>query len=259
MTQCIKCGKAIPDGELFCAVCSKDPLIAELNGATVQETGRIPSTPVSKPVTIAAKQTAAAKKPAVKQTQKPSKTKVWLICVSVLLVLVLGILLFQQGKLQVERNRLRTGQDELERQQLHIAQTEQALSDTQAQLEQTEQQLKDKEQEIKTLTAQLAESRSSQNQGQYDMAQLEQELTTLQEEYDALQEEHDLMVEAVEAASGYKEKAEFLDKYVVFVVNDNSKRYHTYDCPQFTRSNFWTYSPKLAQAQGFKPCPDCIG
>ena len=66
------------------------------------------------------------------------------------------------------------------------------------------------------------------------------------------------MVEAVEAAAKYKEKAEFLDKYVVFVMNDNSRRYHTYDCENFTHSNFWTYSPKLAEAQGFKPCAKCI-
>ena len=51
----------------------------------------------------------------------------------------------------------------------------------------------------------------------------------------------------------------FMDNYVVFVENNGSRVYHTYDCPEFSKSNFWAYSRKLAEAQGFNPCPTCGG
>lgn len=245
MNTCIKCGKHIADGELFCASCSKSPIIAELGVAS-----RTP-VPVKKPV---------PQRAAPVQTKKPAPAKsrklTAVLCIA--LVLVVGLFLWQQIGLQAEKNRARTMQEEARRQFLTLEQAQQDLETAQEELEKLEQTVKEKDGEIKTLSAQLADSRSSQNQGAYDLSNMEKELETLQAEYDSLQAEHDLMVEAVEAAAKYKEKAEFLDKYVVFVMNDNSRRYHTYDCENFTHSNFWTYSPKLAEAQGFKPCAKCI-
>lgn len=245
MNTCIKCGRNIPQGELFCAQCSKSPVIAELGVA-----GRS-AAPAKKP---APRQPAPA--PAPRTPAKKLRCVIIALCIA--LVLILALLVWQQAGLQVEKNRARTMQDEAQRQFLTLEQTQNDLKAAQEDLETLEQTLKTKEEEIKTLTSQLADSRSSQNQGEYDLSNMEKELETLQGEYDALLEEHDLMVEAVEAAAKYKEKAEFLDNYVVFVVNNNTKLYHTYDCEDFTHSNFWTYSPKLAEAQGFKPCGKCI-
>lgn len=50
----------------------------------------------------------------------------------------------------------------------------------------------------------------------------------------------------------------FFDTYAV-CVNDGSKLYHRYGCALFTPENFQIYSPKLAQAHGYSPCPECIG
>ncbi len=245
MNTCIKCGRNVPAGELFCAQCSKSPVIAEL--------GMSGSRPSSQ------KRSAPRPAPAVVQTKKQPSKRPWLTWVLALaLVLVTGLFLWQQIGLQAEKNRARTLQDEAQRQIHDLTEAQEGLAAAEKELEKLEQALKIKDEEIKELTEQLADSRSSQNQGAYDLSNMEKELNSLQEEYDALKEEHDLMVEAVEAAAKYKDKATFLDKYVVFVMNDGSKRYHTYDCDLFTHSNFWTYSPKLAEAQGFKACTECI-
>lgn len=252
MSTCIKCGRTVADGELFCTHCSKSPVIAELAAAEprpVQQ--KRPSAPPPVPV---------APRPAPKaKTQPPAKPRKGLTAaLLVALAVVLGLFLWQQIGLQTEKNRARTMQEEAQRQFLTLEQTQESLTEAQEALTRLEETVKIKDEEIKTLTEKLADSRSTQNQGAYDLSNLEKELTALQEEYDALLEEHDLMVEAVEAASKYKDKAEFLDKYVVFVMNDGSKTYHTYDCESFTHANFWTYSPKLAEAQGFRPCGKCI-
>ena len=249
MNQCIKCGKNISDGELFCAQCSKSPVIAELAGAPVRH-GQTQRSVASRPATPSA----PVKKAPPKKKAK-SKT---VTVLSIALALTLGLLLFQQTTLQTEKNRARTTREEAQRQIDTLIKTEQDLADAQKLLGEKEQLLKEKDQQIKQLTDQLAESKSSQSQGAYDRSNLEKELEKLQEEYTVLQEEHAKMVEAVEAAAKYKDKATFLDTYVVFVVNNNTNLYHKYDCPDFTGANFWTYSPKLAEAQGFKACPKCI-
>lgn len=244
MTTCIKCGRNIPDGELFCPQCSKSPVIAELGVTHRPAAPKKVPTPRSAPVAMQKKK--AAKRPWI----------TWVLAAA--LALVTGLFLWQQIGLQAEKNRARLLQDEAQSQIHDLAEAQEGLAAAEAELEKLEQTLKIKEAEIRDLTEQLADSRSSQNQGAYDLSNTEKELEALQEEYNTLKEEHDLMVEAVEAAAKYKDKALFLDKYVVFVMNDGSNRYHTYDCELFTHSNFWTYSPKLAEAQGFRPCTTCI-
>ena len=50
-----------------------------------------------------------------------------------------------------------------------------------------------------------------------------------------------------------------MDSYVVFVNNDGTGLYHRYDCGTFLKSNFWAYSRKLAQNNGYTACPVCGG
>ena len=54
-----------------------------------------------------------------------------------------------------------------------------------------------------------------------------------------------------------QEDLEFLKHQVVFIQNDNSKCYHRYDCPLFTRQNYHAYAPLQAQKLGYEPCPVC--
>lgn len=253
MTQCIKCGRNIPDGELFCAQCSKLPVIEELNNVTLHPMadGRRNDKKVKKPAPRMEYE--APKKPANGQT----KLKRPFVVVCVLLVLCIGLLVWQQIDLSSEQHKLWNQQMQLERDRAAMEETDRLYAETKLALQEAQQLLLDKEEELTELSTLLAQSQSSQNQGQYDLEQLTAKLTTLQEEYDTLKEDHDTMVAAVEAAAKFKEKAQFLDKYVVFVEDNGTRLYHKYDCADFAGSSFWTYSPKLAQAQGFSACPKC--
>ena len=50
-----------------------------------------------------------------------------------------------------------------------------------------------------------------------------------------------------------------MDSYVVFVENDGRGLYHKYGCDDFAQTSFWAYSRKLAEANGYQPCPRCFG
>ena len=51
----------------------------------------------------------------------------------------------------------------------------------------------------------------------------------------------------------------FMDSYVVFIEDDGTGNYHRYDCGKFSKKNFWAYSRKLAERQGYTPCAQCFG
>jgi chromosome segregation ATPase len=143
------------------------------------------------------------------------------------------------------------------------------LEELTAQLDEASLSLKIKDQEIQDLNNKVASlQQSAQNQGQQDGGQ--KELETLQMENkqlvalaDDLEKQIDRLLDdrkgLEKEIADYQDKADFLDNYVVFVENNGSNLYHTYDCDDFTKSNFWAYSRKLAESQGFNPCPACKG
>lgn len=252
MTECIKCGKSIPDGELFCDRCSKLPVIASLSTGITQKMPAYPAEKkqVPKP---------AAKKPAV-QKQQPKKTEQSyfkpFVVVCVLLAGCLALLIGQQGSLRKEKNKINTDMGKME--QLYADAEVRLLEMDQLQkdLDAANATIEEQNAEIQDLTDQLADSRSSQNQGQYDLTNTKKELEELQTDYDALLEEHEAAEAELEIANGYKDKADFMDRYVVFVPTDGTL-YHRYECSDFDRTSFWCYSPKLAERMGFKACPKC--
>ena len=103
------------------------------------------------------------------------------------------------------------------------------------------------------------------------LEQLTQERDNLQYELEDLQDRYDLLVENyrnnADGGTGpdttlyltYKKKADFLDSYIVFVQDDNTNYYHSYDCPKFNSSTFWAYNRSLAKSQGYIACPSCGG
>ena len=273
MNQCIKCGKEIPAGELFCIECSLNPGSSMFEDAMPSERHSLPigkmQTP--KPVKRAPVQTAPLPKEKPKKHGKGLVTA--LVIVSLLLALSVGFLGWQYGSIQVEKNRLRTKEADLALRQTELEELQQQLNDLNLQLDEAQATIKEKEQEIRDLEAQLTRSQSSQSQGEYDLTVMQQELDRLEEENQellALSDELELEIggleevkktleAALEVARAYKTKAEFMDSYVVFVENNGTGYYHTYDCGSFSKSNFWAYSRKLAEAQGFTPCPTCGG
>jgi len=55
----------------------------------------------------------------------------------------------------------------------------------------------------------------------------------------------------------YKDKAEFMNDYVVIVSDDGTKLYHKYDCSRLDLSYFWVYNTEAAEVEGYSACPYC--
>lgn len=272
--KCIKCGKEIPEGELFCTECSLNsaaPLFSE--GGTGERypapKGRM-QTPV--PVKRAAPQPMGPRQP----DRKPGSgraVKIALAIVSLLLAAAVGVGAWQYGNLGVQQNRLLSKEADLTVRERELDDLNAQIAELQAQLDAAEASIADRDLKIQDLQAQLTGSQSSQSQSEYDLTTKQTELDRLEEENqqllemaDALEAQIDELTEtqktmeaALEAAAGAKAKADFMDTYVVFVEDDHTSYYHTYDCSEFSKKTFWAYSRKLAEANGYKPCPVCGG
>lgn len=270
--NCIKCGKEIPDGELFCVECSLNAAVPLLEGNGAGERYPAPKgrmqTP--RPVKRAAPQPMGPM-PEVRRSGKGVKRA--LVIVSLLLALSLGFLVWQYGKIGFQRARLMAREDGLELRERALEDLYNQIDELTLQQETLEKTIADRDLRIQELQTQLAGSQSSQSQSEYDLTtkqteldglmlenqQLHQVTLELEEQIDQLTEEKKTLEAALEAAADYKAKADFMDNYVVFVENNGMGYYHTYDCEDFTRSNFWAYSRKLAEFNGYKPCPVCGG
>ena len=273
MKQCIKCGKEIPEGELFCVECSLNPGSGVSETLSPAERYPIPKGRMQTPVPV--KRVAAAPPPPPAKT--PRKSRKGLVAALVIVILMLfasvGYQFWQYSELQAEKNRLRTKEADLILRQSEMEDLQQQLDGLNLLLDETQETIAEQETEIEALSSQLSRAKSSQSQGQYDLTAKQKELEKLEEENLQLQDLCDDLAQdiedleaarttleaALEALRPYKVKADFLDSYVVFVENNKTNHYHTYDCTEFSKSNFWAYSRKLAEAQGFTACPTCGG
>jgi len=275
MNQCIKCGVEIPEGELFCVECSLNAEASVLKETKLSERIPMPKGKMQTPVPV--KHPRIPNTPAVSVTREKPRSRGGLIaalCISLLLLLAsTGFQLWQYGSIQVEKNRLRTKEADLALRQSDMDELERQLDELNVQLTEAMETIQEKEDAIQELEERLSATQSSQSQGQYDLTAKQQELDRLTEEnlqllahceeleleIDDLKKDQDSLKAALEAAKPYKVKADFMDSYVVFVENDKTNHYHTYDCSAFPRNKFWAYSRKLAEAQGFTACPTCGG
>lgn len=268
MNVCIKCGRQVPEGELFCLECSLNPGSSLFEEPRPAPVGKMQTPKPRKPAPVAV--AAPERKPKAKAKKQKNTANNGLkgafAIVCILLVLVLGFLVWQYADIKVERTRLETKEADLLLREKEKEELALQIEEKELQIEALNGTIDDKENEIKELKAQLTGSMSSESQSQYDLATIQTELTRLEEENkqlllleEELEAEIKELTAALEAAKPQVEKAEFLDKYVVFVVNDDSRVYHTYDCDRFTKKDFWAYSRKLAESNGFGPCPACGG
>ena len=271
MNVCIKCGRQIPDGELFCVECGLNPGSSLFEEPRPAPVGRMqtpkprkPAAPVAVAVPEKRSRTKAKTKQKTKQKNTGLKAAFAMVCV--LLALVTGFLVWQYADIKVERTRLETKEADLLLREKEKEELQQQIESLNSQLEALYVTIEEKETEIEALRSQLTGSQSSQSQSEYDLSTVQLELARLEEENKQLlllEEEKEAEIKALTAAAELakpnEEKAAFLDKYVVFVVNDDSRVYHTYDCPRFTKKDFWAYSRKLAESNGFAPCSTCGG
>ena len=186
------------------------------------------------------------------------------------------------SSLQVQLNK---AQRENSSAQASTAQLESQISDLTADLDAANAEKANLNQQVADLTAQIGNLETNVNQSQYDkdaavrdmdelktnlaaaeetneileaqLTETQQVLADTMEQRDTLQEEKDALDKEV---SSYQDEISFYNSHVVFVMlSASDKYYHRYSCPQFTQKNFLSYSTKLAESNGYTPCPECIG
>ena len=126
------------------------------------------------------------------------------------------------------------------------------------------------EEDLKTLQEDNKTLLSDKDELTKQLDSLQVERDRLAADLDDLQDRYDLLADSYRTGSNsssnnsaqylaYKKKADFLDSFIVFVQDDSTGYYHTYDCPNFTSSTFWAYNRALAKSQGYTACPKCGG
>ena len=286
MAHCIRCGKPIADGELFCEECSMTPLRAEPVRRTPSEQERM------RPPRTARTQTqappAASKKSAGKM---PRGVLAAMIVLSVLAAAAFTLVIVQALGAHSQRVQLRVREEALDAREAEFASVQAALDETKQSLSDAQSELSTQAGQIEQLQTSLSEAQHAANQSQYDMSAQQTELDRLREENTSLQNsvsalteleqalteenesltaERDALREQVESLTSERDKlkeenqkltdkSSFMDSYVVFVENDKSGLYHKYGCSAFSRKSFWAYSRKLAESFGYTACPKCFG
>ena len=268
MTTCIKCGKEIPDGELFCPDCSLNPSGSAQAAArpAISASGRM-QTPLRQPP---APRPEAKRMPETEVQAQKKSGRALTAAACLLAVLGIGAACWLFAGRTKERRRVQLREDA-------VAEREAALDDLEAEIDGLTQQLQEAEDnaaaqsaQIEVLLASVSSAESSASQSQYDLSEqqraleaamaenevLTQQLETLTAEHDALQETYDSLQARYDRQS---EQVDFVNSYVVFIEDDGTGCYHRYDCSRFLKKNFWAYSRKLAEKQGYTPCKECFG
>lgn len=255
MTTCIKCGRAIADGELFCTQCDLNPLGDEYE-APVREH------PTVKPMQAPRKQPVAVKpQPQVqKQPQRASRLPLGIAVTVAVAALVLCTYLL--ANISSQRVSLRVKEAEVDEKLAEFTELEQKVTELEQELSEAKQTISEQEQQMEELQQSANAAESAVSQSQYDMTaqkteleRLETENKTLSASLEAMEKEYTALKKDADANAA---KASFMDSYVVFVENDGSGLYHRYSCGKFPRRTFWAYSRNLAESQGYDACPNCI-
>ncbi len=79
--------------------------------------------------------------------------------------------------------------------------------------------------------------------------------STISTQRELLRDRNDRITSLEKSVKIYREMAEFMDDYVVFVVENNDK-YHKYSCEDF-KGSFRAYNITAAKNQGYRPCSKC--
>ena len=256
MNTCIKCGREIPDGELFCRECALNPGASSEDGhAMPAPRGKMQKPVVQPPKPKPIPQPSAPAAP--KKRQSGHGVIIAILCVFTALSLGLSIYLIANSASQ--RVSLRLRESDLEEREESLATLEQSLLDAQQELQSAKDELSQQAQTIEELQKNFTSAQSTVSQTQYDMTTQQAELQRVTAEKEALETLTSTNEELASTNRRYVTKSKFMDAYVVFVENDGTGYYHKYGCDYFAQTSFWAYSRKLAEANGYTPCPHCFG
>ena len=284
---CLRCGREIPDGELFCADCAKQPIEKQRPehraAAPVREVREI-------------REVREAREPRREPPEeKPEKRRNKLVIPFLLLCIVAVALgaftVYSYHTLNLQKANYRVKEANLSLRESELSDLQKNYDTAAAELEAARTTISERDQTIEELEEALRDWESAASQSEYDAAAAQSAIDALTEETGQLLEENETLTEEketlaeekteletelpekVEAAAAIQaeldemtsnynhaaNKANFMDTYVVFVNNDGTNYYHSYDCVNFTKSNFWAYSRKLAQNYGYTAGPVCGG
>lgn len=124
-------------------------------------------------------------------------------------------------------------------------------------LETMERKLTEAESKNDTLSASVEDLTTQLDEASSALSDAESENDQLQSENTALASENASLGEQVTAMTT---QLDFYNAHVVFVMLDEpTKLYHRYSCPNFTKANYFAYNLSLAKYNGYSPCPDCFG
>lgn len=159
----------------------------------------------------------AAKKP---DTKKERKRRPWkCIILSCMLSLLCAALLLQCGYLTLEHRRDQASLASL-----------QELTQEQARLSKA---LKDAEAEKQSLALQIEQAQAQEKSAQ------------------------DALAAAQEQLVDQEQRLSFFAENIVFMQDDDTGYYHSYDCTEFLRSGYRVLSRTEAELQNYTPCPLC--
>ena len=274
---CLRCGREIPDGELFCRECAKAPIERQsqpekhIQPARQSDTARLAAPP--------------QEMPAMPQPRRRVNRLLAPLIAACLVIAALGAyVVYSHRQIGIQKANYRVKEANLMLRENELSGLEENYAAALAELEAANGTIAARDEEIAALEAELRARESEASQSEYDAAAAQKTIDTLTEENETLTAENEALEtektelqtaldEKTAAAvaiqekldemtalySGVRAKADFMDSYVVFVNNNGTGYYHRYDCGNFTRSNFWAYSRKLAENYGYTPCPVCGG
>lgn len=273
MAQCIKCGREIPEGEIFCPECSLNPGApgAQPRPAPVQ-IGRMQAPVKQAPPPRSEQRSPQPARPRADAPLPPSRQRTGrglTILACILAVIGLGLAAWQFSGTARQQRTLRIREEALTEREKQLTSLETQIDTLSAELAAAQETSSAQAREIKALQESVSSAESSANQSQYDLTEQQKELEKTSDENEALaaqiealekenarlSEDYDVLYAQLDAQSA---QLKFMDSYVVFVEDDGTGCYHRYGCSRFLKKNFWAYSRKLAERQGYTPCAVCF-
>ena len=176
MTTCIKCGKEIPDGELFCAECGLNPGAAPSRPrpSAAAQPGRM-QTPVRRTESPRSSEK-QPQEPTGKQPAKPEKKekrpgRALTVCACIVAVVSLGLAIWQFSGLARQRRVIRLREDDLAEREKRLSTLETQIDDLTAELAAEEEKTAAQTQQIEELLTTVNSAESSASQSQYDLSE----------------------------------------------------------------------------------------
>ncbi len=269
--NCLRCGRTVADNATFCDECLKTVRLPLQTSEYLSDRIVLPPRREPEKTESRAPERKRQKPPEKQPKVRPKGFIRAIVLLSLLCALLLGAAGYavqHYGDWVREKNRIRVDREEYDRLSAQLAQAQADLLDEQErsnslwqQVQARDDEISGLKQDLNTYLAQSAETDAAVQALQDENLKLNQQLRdyiadvrslegTISHLRSSLQTAHD-------ETAAMQEKADFIDAHVVFVEDDGTKYYHTYECSRFVRQGYWIFGRNAAEAKGYIPCPYC--